>query len=1177
MKHCYFLCLLGFLNYQPMGAQTLLTSFETDLVTSPTQLQLTAASVGNGVLSGALTRGSGLTPIGTAANTFSAGSFNVASLQEAIQQQKFFQFTTTAAAGSIYTPDSLQFTLRRTTTGPQFFQWLLSFDGGSSFYTASPELFYDGTATNGFRFETVLLPQVQSLSNLTQTTTLIFRLYAWGASSATGLAAFGRQAGADLALYGGLQSSFNPGLIVQLPLLQNPSSSAPDPSSLATEPICAFRVPQNPLIVGLRVLGVTTPTAFQIELSDATGSFTNPTIVATGTALPTDTNLLIPVNLPAGLTTSNHFKIRVSAPTANGTTSKSFAVFDQLPAPTQFLATPDDRSLQLTWELPPGCWDEVYVFVGEQPLAQLPSGDGSGFVANPDYALAPLTLSNARNVYRGNNLGSTVMGLDNHTLYHLSIFTRSGTTWSPAVTIQATPERPVGGWPITQTNTPFVIDFDTTVLGVNNSSFEGLGLGNPPQSGQLDSRTWRILGMSDAPITSFGTAFSTGDFARGVSVGGIGTGGLWAFEVKPGNRALGVQPLTSDFNPGIITLRLDNRTTDTLTSLQIAFTIYVFNDQDRSSNWVFAHGPTDHQMQTTPDGSMVTTELRDTPPQWKAYKKVLRIPNLNWLPNSTYQLQWSSADVGGSGSRDEIALDDLYLMAYSSHYTNPKALPLTHQTTTNLEALYLAPQVQAALLPQRHLLVKSAIENFGQIQLLADSTGYGGLVGTFSSSSNNIAQQIFVQGNSQPMAGAWHHLSFPDAVPFTALHDGVSLMDLSHPERSPILEWDAQQGDWVVPSGSTFQPGKGYLIYAGTNPTGTYLVQVPHTWTLPLANYDGQSVSLGMAFTNSPVFNNINGGHTDGWNFMGNPFTAPYDLFGQPVVPGQLGFVVRRNVSNTGFDTYVFTEATANGRYIAPNQAFWVRCSGPTAQPFVFDAVRQSIQQSPVRTKTLDEDPAFEIAVNNTVSHKDATRLYFRSEATSQYDVRFDGEKLPNDPGYPNLYTLCDGQPLAVNSLGTLQHPVAIDLAFASNRPGPHRISLTHNSVDWPVFIRDKKNGSIAELSEGPYDFMHHTENVHDRFELLFGYQTMQEIDQKNFMVWFDDHQNLRFKSQKEIQQVAVELTDLAGRRIFSGTLELENREAMLPVHCSSGLYQISIQAQELQNVLEVHKIIKNK
>ena len=1177
MKKYYFLCLTGILGSLSLWAQPLLTGFETDQVTSPTQIQLPAAASGNGIITGDLMRGPGLSAIGTAASTFSAGSFNVPSFQEAVLQNKFVQFTTTAAAGSLYTPDSLQFTIRRTATGPQFFQWLLSFDGGSSFYAASPELFYDGTATNGFRFETVLLPPVQSWANLTQTTTLIFRLYAWGASSAAGLAAFGRQSGYDLALYGALQTNFHPGLIIQLPTLPNTPPSAPDPSGLAVEPICAFKVPTSPLPVGLRVLGVTNPTAFTLELSDSAGNFGSPQTVATGMALPTDSFLQIPVNLPTTLKTSSLYRMRVHSATVNGTQSVAFAVFDNLPAPQNLTATPGNTSLILSWDLPPGCWDQVYVFIGEQPLAQLPTGDGSGFVANSDYSQAPLALGNARNVYIGHHMQTTVNGLINDTTYYISIFTRSGTTWSAPVTIQAIPERPVGGWPITQSNTALRIDFDQSVLGINNGSFGGLGLGNPPQSGQLDSRSWRILGMSDAPATSFGSTLTTGDFARGVSSGGIGTGGLWAFEITTGNKALGVQPLTSDFNPGSITLRLDNRTVDTLTSLQIAFTTYVFNDQDRSSDWVFSHGPADHQMLTEPDWRLVTPELRDNTAQWKAYKNVIHLSGLQWLPQSTYQLQWSSADAAGAGSRDEIALDDLTLIAYASDETQPQALPLTNQTTTNLEALYLAPQASTAVMPQHNLSVAQAIVNQGQLKLLADSTGYGGLAGTFSSSGSNFSQQVHVRGNTQPIAGAWHYLSFPAAVPFTALHDGVSLMDLSQPDRSPILEWDAQHGDWMVPVGTHFQPGKGYLIYAGTNPTGTYLTQVPHTWTLPLPNYDGQSVAVGMDYTNSPVFNNINGGNADGWNFLGNPFTAPFDLFGQPIVPGQLGFAVRRNLSNTGFDTYVFTEAAANGRFISPNQAFWVRCTGPATQPFVFDAIRQSVQQSPVRTKVLDDDPAIALEIHNAASHKDETRLYFRSEATSHFDVRFDGEKLPNDLGYPNLYTLCDGQPLAVNSLGPLQHPIAVDLAFASTRPGPHRITLKHNSAHWPVFIRDKKSGALAELTAEPYTFMHHTENPPNRFELLFGYSSLTEIDQTVFVVWFDANQHLNIQAKQEIQRVDVELTDLAGRRIFSGNLDLMNREAVLPVHCPNGLYQISLRAKELEGELEVQKIIKNK
>ena len=46
---------------------------------------------------------------------------------------------------------------------------------------------------------------------------------------------------------------------------------------------------------------------------------------------------------------------------------------------------------------------------------------------------------------------------------------------------------------ISDTNTDFTINFDSTVSGVNNSRIDGSGLQSTPSSGQLDSDAWKML------------------------------------------------------------------------------------------------------------------------------------------------------------------------------------------------------------------------------------------------------------------------------------------------------------------------------------------------------------------------------------------------------------------------------------------------------------------------------------------------------------------------------------------------------------------------------------------------------------------------------------------------------------------------------------------------------------
>jgi len=107
---------------------------------------------------------------------------------------------------------------------------------------------------------------------------------------------------------------------------------------------------------------------------------------------------------------------------------------------------------------------------------------------------------------------------------------------------------------ITDTSATFVIDFDNTVAGVNNGTFNGSDLSPTPDPGQLDSNAWKITGMSDG-LLDFGGTGKTGDFAKGAFTGAVTSGGLYACEVQTGNYALGIQPTGADFNPGTLVLR----------------------------------------------------------------------------------------------------------------------------------------------------------------------------------------------------------------------------------------------------------------------------------------------------------------------------------------------------------------------------------------------------------------------------------------------------------------------------------------------------------------------------------------------------------------------------------------------------------------------------------------------
>lgn len=209
---------------------------------------------------------------------------------------------------------------------------------------------------------------------------------------------------------------------------------------------------------------------------------------------------------------------------------------------------------------------------------------------------------------------------------------------------------------IDQANTDFIIDFDNTVTGVNNGSFEGTGFTLMPDQGELDAEAWAIYGIEDDK--EFGQEETSAAFARGQSTGGVDAGGIYAFEVETDNYAIGIQPSGAYLTPGYIALKIKNTSGETIYSTDISYNIWVYNDADRSSA-LNGQVSTDGSTWESLDNLFFTTqEDASSDPQWEVFPQ-----NQNTqieLENDEYlYIRWFTDDVSGSGTRDEIAIDDI--------------------------------------------------------------------------------------------------------------------------------------------------------------------------------------------------------------------------------------------------------------------------------------------------------------------------------------------------------------------------------------------------------------------------------------------------------------------------------------------------------------------------------------
>jgi len=218
------------------------------------------------------------------------------------------------------------------------------------------------------------------------------------------------------------------------------------------------------------------------------------------------------------------------------------------------------------------------------------------------------------------------------------------------------------------------IDFSNTMqtsMGSNPSTayacagFEP----DPITAGRLNSNAWASTGMSFGSLVFAGTRI-TDDYARGAVNAAQTTGGFYAYTGAPNsvtNPALMIQPSGSDFAPGTLTLRIQNNGTLTITQLDVSYNIYVRNDEDRSSSFNFSYSSDNASYTDVNALNYTSTQAKDVTPTWVLVpgspSRSTSITGINVAPGAYFYIRWSSNDVSGSGSRDELGLDDINLTA----------------------------------------------------------------------------------------------------------------------------------------------------------------------------------------------------------------------------------------------------------------------------------------------------------------------------------------------------------------------------------------------------------------------------------------------------------------------------------------------------------------------------------
>jgi predicted extracellular nuclease len=242
-----------------------------------------------------------------------------------------------------------------------------------------------------------------------------------------------------------------------------------------------------------------------------------------------------------------------------------------------------------------------------------------------------------------------LMAPENNTVSATYAGVTNSSNAGPTLVVEATGE--MGG----ETSSGYSEDFN---------AFAGNGFAPEPLTGQLNSNAWIIAGLSDGSL-NFGDTKTNGDFARGVSNGGVSTGGIYSFTVASGNNILGVQPTGDDFTPGEIILRLQNRGEMDLIQVEIDYDIWYRNDQPRANSLNFSYSTDGITYLSVDDLGFISPQGADASPSWQTVARSTTITGLTLNPDDFFYLKWTGNDVSGSGSRDEYGIDNVMVSGLS--------------------------------------------------------------------------------------------------------------------------------------------------------------------------------------------------------------------------------------------------------------------------------------------------------------------------------------------------------------------------------------------------------------------------------------------------------------------------------------------------------------------------------
>ena len=285
-------------------------------------------------------------------------------------------------------------------------------------------------------------------------------------------------------------------------------------------------------------------------------------------------------------------------------------------------------------------------------------------------------------------------------------------------------------------------------------------------------------------------------------------------------------------------------------------------------------------------------------------------------------------------------------------------------------------------------------------------------------------------------------------------------------EDDPFTLSCVQEGWEAIAASTVLTPGRGY---SGWMNDGSII------------SITGAPNTGDVSFTTTGTTGVLAG--ASGWHVLSNPFTSPLDVTSVNTLSNFSSVQIYNGASGPFSGTFLPIQLTGP---LAVMQGFVAEHSGGSP---VFNALEASRSTG----NEVWQRPDFGHMLNLTLLGNgvgDQTFVYFKHDATDNFDNAGDCKKRQSDAGYPTLFTMNNGERMSLNGLSSDNMNRSIDLGLMPGITGNFTLSfdgLNSFPATTLIFLEDKLTGEMLSVREvNEYTFDADVNDSEDRFVLHF-------------------------------------------------------------------------------------------